>query len=57
MPVDNKRINGPEISVPYQLFDKLNTKSLKTQFSEIVQPNGTRKDGRSAHQHRKICNF
>ncbi|EFA06035.2 exosome complex component MTR3 [Tribolium castaneum] len=54
MPVDHKRINGPEISIPYQLFDKLNTKSLKTQFSEIVQPNGTRADGRTSTEHRKI---
>ncbi|XP_044263680.1 exosome complex component MTR3-like [Tribolium madens] len=54
MPVDHKRINGPEISIPYQLFDKLNTKSLKTQFSEIVQRNGTRADGRSSSEHRKI---
>ncbi|XP_063918492.1 exosome complex component MTR3-like isoform X2 [Zophobas morio] len=55
MPIDHKRINGPEITIPYQLFDKLNTKSGKSQFKDFVKSNGVRIDGRSANDHRKIC--
>lgn len=54
MPVDHKRINGPEETVSYYLFTKLNTKSLKFQFSESIQE-GKRVDGRTPLEHRKIC--
>ncbi|KAJ3637623.1 hypothetical protein MTP99_001066 [Tenebrio molitor] len=54
MPVDHKRLNGPEITIPYQLFDKLNTVPLKTQFTNIVKADGSRADGRSLKDHRKI---
>lgn len=54
MPIDHKRINGPEITIPYQLFEKLNTQSLKSQFDQEIS-NGTRKDGRKLDEHRKIC--
>lgn len=54
MPVDHKRINGPEETVPYNLFTKLNTKSLKVQFNESLK-DGSRSDGRTYLEHRKIC--
>jgi exosome complex component MTR3 len=57
MPVDHKRLNGPEITIPYQLFDKLNTVPLKTQFTNIVKADGSRVDGRSLKDHRKICKY
>lgn len=54
MPRDHKRINGPEETVPYSLFAKLNTKSLSKQFKEAVN-NGKRTDSRKTDEHRKIC--
>lgn len=56
MPKDHKRINGPEETVPYNLFAKLNTKSLSKQFKEAVN-NGKRVDARTIDEHRKICKF
>ncbi|KAJ8977952.1 hypothetical protein NQ317_008143 [Molorchus minor] len=53
MPVDHKRINGPEETVPYSLFTKLNTKSLQQQFKEQVRDE-KRSDNRLLLEHRKI---
>nr|XP_023012430.1 exosome complex component MTR3-like [Leptinotarsa decemlineata] len=53
MPIDHKRINGPEDTVPYQLFSKLNTKSLSKKFKEILK-DGKRNDSRAPLEHRKI---
>ncbi|KAJ8925372.1 hypothetical protein NQ315_009203 [Exocentrus adspersus] len=53
MPKDHKRINGPEETVPYNLFTKLNTKTLLTKFEEAVC-NGKRTDLRVPEEHRKI---
>ncbi|XP_022907300.1 exosome complex component MTR3-like [Onthophagus taurus] len=54
MPVDHKRINGPENTVPYRLYTKLNVKSFKELFSETVNENGSRLDLRKPNHHRKI---
>ncbi|XP_018562839.1 exosome complex component MTR3-like isoform X2 [Anoplophora glabripennis] len=53
MPKDHKRINGPEETVPYNLFAKLNIKTLSKQFKEAVN-NGKRIDSRTTEEHRKI---
>lgn len=55
MPIDYKRINGPEDAIPYKLFTKLNTKSLEEQYKSCISVNGIRKDGRSVHEHRQLC--
>ncbi|XP_044746635.1 exosome complex component MTR3-like [Coccinella septempunctata] len=54
MPIDYKRLNGPEDAVPYKLFTKLNTKSLKEQYKSCISENGLRKDGRNILEHRKL---
>ncbi|KAK9892252.1 hypothetical protein WA026_019053 [Henosepilachna vigintioctopunctata] len=53
MPVDHKRINAPESAVPYKLFTKLNTESLKEQYQKAIR-DGIRVDGRKPSEHRKI---
>ncbi|KAG5881141.1 hypothetical protein JTB14_020844 [Gonioctena quinquepunctata] len=53
MPVDHKRINAPEDTVPYQLFTKLNTKSLPQRFKDVLK-DGKRCDSRAPLAHRKI---
>lgn len=46
MPVDHRRINGPENSEPYQLF--VNTRRIETLSDG-------RSDGRKPNELRKIC--
>ncbi|KAJ8971158.1 hypothetical protein NQ314_000856 [Rhamnusium bicolor] len=53
MPIDHKRINGPDETVPYTLFTKLNTQSLSQQFNKLIC-NGKRSDCRMPVEHRKI---
>ncbi|CAG9829070.1 unnamed protein product [Diabrotica balteata] len=53
MPIDHKRINGPEDTLPYELFAKKNKTSLSESFEEILK-NGIRSDSRSFQEHRKI---
>ncbi|KAJ8938038.1 hypothetical protein NQ318_013946 [Aromia moschata] len=53
MPIDRKRINGPEETVPYNLYTKLNTKSLLQEFDELFC-DGKRADNRAPLEHRKI---
>lgn len=52
MPVDNKRITGPEVTIPYDLFVK-STKEL----NEVPLSKEVRKDNRKFDEHRKICKF
>ncbi|XP_045474360.1 exosome complex component MTR3-like [Harmonia axyridis] len=54
MPIDHKRINGPEDAVPYKLYTKLNTKSLKEQYKSCISDDGFRKDGRTILEHRSL---
>lgn len=54
MPVDHKRINGPDETFPYSLFSKLNRKSSIQQLKEILK-NNKRSDDRIPIEHRKIC--
>ncbi|CAG9859496.1 unnamed protein product [Phyllotreta striolata] len=53
MPVDHKRINGPEDTVPYSLYTKTNKQSLTEQYEEI-RKTGQRTDSRAFSEHRKI---
>lgn len=54
MPLDSKRIVGPDTTVPYHLFQKRSGKSLKQSIEEAF--NGDlRPDGRKLNEHRKIC--
>lgn len=56
MPIDHKRINGPEESVPYELFARLSGITSEKTFEEIQSAN-KRCDGRDLDEHRKICMF
>lgn len=51
MPVDQRRINGPEVSVPYQIY--VDSTSSKTENPENCLKK--RKDGRKFQDVRKIC--
>ncbi|CAG5081819.1 Similar to exosc6: Exosome complex component MTR3 (Danio rerio) [Cotesia congregata] len=50
MPVDQRRINGPEVTVPYQIY--VDSTSSKTENPEKFLKN--RKDGRQNQELRKI---
>ncbi|XP_012257428.2 exosome complex component MTR3 [Athalia rosae] len=50
MPVDQKRINGPEVSVPYSVY----TEAEKLESSNTDKLLKTRLDGRDYKEHRKI---
>ncbi|XP_060519302.1 exosome complex component MTR3-like [Cylas formicarius] len=53
MPVDHKRINGPDESVPYQLYARLNTRSLEQRLKDASKDN-FRQDSRKFSEQRKI---
>lgn len=53
MPIDSKRIAGPEATVPYQLFTE--QKPWNQAFTESLTEAGLRLDGRKTTEHRKIC--
>lgn len=50
MPIDQKRLNGPEVTVPYHIYSDLDEKSdkVKHDLSE-------RSDKRTNNEMRKIC--
>lgn len=50
MPVDQKRVNGPESSVPYSIYIHSEVKN-----KEIQQNAPKRHDGRSNNELRNIC--
>lgn len=54
MPTDHKRINGPEETLPYYLFTKLNTQSQSHKVKDILKAK-KRNDDRPPLDHRKIC--
>ncbi|KAF7273212.1 exosome complex component MTR3-like [Rhynchophorus ferrugineus] len=53
MPIDHKRINGPEESVPYELFARLSGITSEKTFEETQSAN-IRTDGRKFDEQRKI---
>lgn len=55
MPVDHKRINGPDVSVPYRVYSKVHLKTHEEKSKEILNQSGKRKDGRKPNESRKIC--
>lgn len=54
MPVDNKRITGPEITIPYELFLK---SCIIKNVNKLELSHDIRKDGRKYDEHRKICKY
>lgn len=55
MPIDHKRINGPENSISYRFHSKLNLKTYEEKLLELLSENDKRKDGRACNDTRKIC--
>lgn len=53
MPVDQKRINGPEITKPFKLYTKTNV--LNPLLVIDLLKSGSRVDGRTLKEHRKIA--
>ncbi|XP_055625774.1 exosome complex component MTR3-like [Toxorhynchites rutilus septentrionalis] len=53
MPVDLKRINGPEGSVPYQIFSKNRDKTFEERLAEVFNSSGRRKCDRKKSESRK----
>ncbi|XP_001657962.2 exosome complex component MTR3 [Aedes aegypti] len=53
MPVDQKRINGPEGSLPYQIFGKNRDKTFEDRVADVFEPSGKRKCGRKDNESRK----
>lgn len=52
MPIDHKRINGPEVSVPYTTY--INAKCEEKYAKNFIFK---RKDGRAHNERREICKF
>lgn len=50
MPVDQKRINGPEVSIPYSIYVDLSTKQSKKERDAVE-----REEGRANDRLRKMC--
>ncbi|XP_062559120.1 exosome complex component MTR3-like [Armigeres subalbatus] len=53
MPVDQKRINGPEGSLPYQIFGKNLNKTFEERAADVFDSSGQRKCGRKDNESRK----
>ncbi|XP_053687391.1 exosome complex component MTR3-like [Sabethes cyaneus] len=53
MPVDQKRINGPEGSLPYQLFVGSRNKTFEERLENVFHSDGSRKCGRKNNESRK----
>lgn len=50
MPIDQRRINGPDVSIPYYIYSNLNKKSDKIKHDFNI-----RNDKRANNEMRKIC--
>lgn len=57
MPLDYRRFNGPDDSVSYKRFTGDYLKSYDELYSELIDENGHRKDGREMEQARTMCMF
>ena len=55
MPLDNKRITGPEKTIPYEVFIESRHKTFNELLKDVISTDGLRNDGRKANDHRKIC--
>lgn len=57
MPLDYRRFNGPEDSIPYKRFTKDFVRSYDELFKELLDDKGVRKDGRALSEARSMCMF
>lgn len=57
MPLDYRRFNGPEDSIPYHRFTKDFLKSYDDLHKDLIDENGSRKDGRALDEARTACMF
>lgn len=57
MPLDYRRFNGPEDSIPYHRFTKDFLKSYDDLHTDLIDENGSRKDGRALDEARTMCMF
>ncbi|XP_045455702.1 exosome complex component MTR3-like [Melitaea cinxia] len=57
MPLDYRRFNGPDDSIPYNRFTNEYLKSYNELHSELINENGVRKDGRCLDEARSLCRF
>lgn len=55
MPLDYKRFNGPEDSVPYKCYTKDFIKNYEELSKELVNKDGKRKDGRALDEVGRMC--
>ena len=55
MPIDQRRINGPETTTPYSIYVDLTAKAApKTTIKKELQRRG---DSRKHNEFRKMCKF
>ncbi|XP_041975295.1 exosome complex component MTR3-like isoform X2 [Aricia agestis] len=54
MPLDYRRFNGPEDSISYKQFSQNNSKNFNELFSDVIDDNGIRKDGRALEEARSL---
>ena len=52
MPIDQRRINGPEITVPYSVYLNLNKKYNDKKIKDILK---TRDKSRKHNETRQMC--
>ncbi|XP_028161521.1 exosome complex component MTR3-like isoform X1 [Ostrinia furnacalis] len=57
MPLDYRRFNGPEDSIPYKRFTKNFSKTYSELYSDLLDEKGCRKDGRALEEARSMCMF
>lgn len=51
MPIDQKRINGPEVSIPYQIYVDSSSKETEKRKNLLLK----REDARKHSEIRKMC--
>lgn len=51
MPVDQRRINGPEVTIPYQIYVDSTAQDIENPENYLEK----RKDGRATGEIRKMC--
>lgn len=56
MPHDQRRNNGPEMSVAYRYHSKINLRTYEEKLADALDAStGRRADGRQPDEARKIC--
>jgi hypothetical protein len=54
MSINQKRINGPDVTTPYSIYLNLNSNSTKSSIKNELQ---TRDDNRKHYDFRKMCKY